>query len=137
MKNRFISLFFAGLLVTPPLVGAATTEIYQTIDKSYTTESAPLAVTGSADGKYSFILSESGKVYIFSSSGEKNEIEVDPNMDDIYASATGDKIYLSSHKTKKVEEIFIDFSHDINIDGSPFLGNANAPVTIVAFSDFQ
>lgn len=132
-----MTFLLAGTVLMPPLIGTAAAEVYQTIDKTYTTENAPIAITGSADGKYSFVLSEGGKVYIYSSSGEKNEISVDPGMDHIYASARGDKIYLSSKKSKKVKEIFVDFSHNIDIEGSPFLGSANAPVTIVAFSDFQ
>jgi len=125
------------MVALPPLIGAAKAEVFLTVDKTYTTERSPIDVTGSADGRYSFVLSEGGKVYIYSSKGETNEIMVDPAMDHIYASARGDKIYLSSTKDKKVQEIFVDFSHNIDINGSPFLGNADAPVTIVAFSDFQ
>jgi len=138
MKNRLASLFLIGIIAIPPLSGtAAATEVYQTLDKSYTLDSAPIAITASADGRYSFVLGDGGKVYIFSKSGERDEIDVDPSMDSIFASARGDKLYLSSKKDKKVEEIYVDFNHNIDINGSPFLGEANAPVTLVVFSDFQ
>ena len=46
------------------------------------------------------ILAEGGKVLIYSESGEKSEISVDSSMDQISTTGLGDKIFLSSKKTK-------------------------------------
>jgi hypothetical protein len=137
MKKLIFSIALTGLMVTPPLVLSSTADVHKTVNKTYNLETAPIDVAGSADGKFTFVLAEGGKIFIYSQSGEKNEIQVDPNMDRISTTGVGDKLLLSSSKTKKVEEIFIDFTQNFDVAGSPFLGGENAPVTIVAFSDFQ
>jgi len=135
MKRLTTFLLLTLIFVNAPgLVGA---KVYQTPAKSYQTQTPPLAVTGSADGKYTFVLSEGGKIDIYSDNGEHDELTVSPEFDAIYASATGEKLWLTSKTSKKVQEILVDFVQTINIEGSPFLGNEHAPVTIVAFSDFQ
>jgi hypothetical protein len=137
MNKLIISITVTALTCAAFFVATSRAEVYQTIDKSYNLEVTPLDVTGSVDGRYTFVLAEGGKVLIFTESGEKEEIEVDPEMDRIFASATGEKIYLSSQKSKKMQEIFIDFQQSINIEDSPFLGDENGDVVIIAFSDFQ
>lgn len=126
-------------LLAPFIFGASTAypKVYQTMDKSYLTHTPPLAVTGSVDGKYTFVLSEGGKIDIFKENGERDEMTVSDEFDALFASATGDKLWLTSKKTKKVQEVLVDFVQNINTDGSPFLGEEQAPVTIIAFSDFQ
>jgi len=134
MKQFTTFLLLSILFAYAPSLHA---KVYQTPAKSYQTQTAPLAVTGSADGKYTFVLSEGGKIDIYSANGDHDELSVSSEFDAIYASATGDKLWLSSKTTKKVQEILLDFVQNIPIAGSPFLGNEHAPVTIVAFSDFQ
>jgi hypothetical protein len=133
--KRFTTLF----LVTLFLLSTASLEakVFQTPAKSYQTQTTPLAVTGSADGKYTFVLSEGGRIDIYHENGEHDELNVSAEFDTIYASATGDKLWLTSKTSKKVQEILVDFVQTINTEGSPFLGNEQAAVTIVAFSDFQ
>jgi hypothetical protein len=101
-------------------------------------EKAPLDVAGTADGKWTFVLAEGGKVYIYSADGQLNDtMDVEPGMDRITVSGTGEKIYLSSNKGRKVQELLLDFIIPINTVGSPYLGSTEAPVELVVFSDFQ
>lgn len=113
------------------------TKVFHSVNQTYTTASSPIDVAGSVDGKYTFVLTEGGKVIIYKESGEKEEITVDPAFDKIFVSEAGDKIWLSSKKDNKVQEVFVDFVKQINISDSPFLGEENAPVVITVFSDFQ
>lgn len=134
MKRVTACLLLAPFFFSAP---SAYAKVYQTPAKSYQLETSPLAVTGSADGKYTFVLSEGGQINIYNEGGEQDKLTVSAEFDSIYASATGDKIWLTSSKSKKVQEVLVDFVQEINIVGSPFLGNEQAAVTIVAFSDFQ
>ncbi len=112
-------------------------KVYHSVDKTYTADVTPIDLAVSGDGNYTFVLGPNGKVVIYSMKGEKEEITVGKEFDRISASATGDKIWLSSQKSKKVEAVFVDFIKTINTEGSPFLGEEKAPVIITAFSDFQ
>jgi protein-disulfide isomerase len=125
-----VSLFLTA--VQPALA-----KVYETVDKTYTTAVTPLDLAVSADGNHTFILGPNGKVAIYTKGGEKDELTVNGDFDRIAASATGDKIWLSSQKTKQVKEVFVDFIKQISIEGSPFLGEEKAPVVITVFSDFQ
>jgi hypothetical protein len=101
-------------------------------------EKPPLDVAGTADGKWTFVLAEGGKVYIYSADGQLNDtLEVGPGMDRIAVSGLGEKIYLSSNKDRRVQELLLDFIIPINTAGAPYLGAAEAPVELVVFSDFQ
>ena len=46
-------------------------------------------------------------------------------------------LFLVKKSSKAVEAIRIAIVESIDITGSPFKGDANAPVAIVVFSDFQ
>jgi len=134
-----------SFLLAPALAAAilatgsptARAEVFQTVDKTYQTDAAPIDLASAADGSRTFILTEGGKVHIQMESGERHQIAVDPGMDRIFTDATGGKIYLSSRATKKVQEIFVDFLQNIDISGSPSLGSPNAPVVLAVFSDFE
>lgn len=130
----------AGLFLTAPVHAAVDWDVKAT----YQTDSPPLDIASSVDGKWSFVLTKGGKLYIFTSGGILNDtIQVDQSMDRISSSGLPpagipEKIYLSSSTTNQVQEISIEFSVDnIDIQGSPFLGPPDAKVLIVEFSDFE
>jgi len=85
------------------------------------------------------VLTEGGKVYIFSANGQLNDVlDVDPSADSIFVTGNGgNKLLVGSSKNKKVQLISLSFAAEINTEGSPFLGNPSAPVTLILFSDFQ
>lgn len=112
-------------------------KVYQTVDKSYAAAETPLDIAVSGDGNVTFILGPNGKVLISTKAGEKEEITIGKDFDSIATSLAGDKIVVSSQKSKQVQEIYIDFLKRLTADGSPFLGEDKAPVVITVFSDFQ
>lgn len=130
-----------GLMLSASLclvaVHPASAKVYQSVDKTYTAANTPLDLAVSADGSYTFVLGPSGKVTIYTKDGGKEEISVGGDFDQIAASASGDKIWLSSQKSKQIQEVFVDFVKQLTSDGSPFLGEEKAPVVLTVFSDFQ
>lgn len=112
-------------------------KVFQSVDKTYTAPVAPLDIAVSSDGNYTYILGANGKIVIYTKAGEKEEISVGGDFDRIVTSGDGDKIWLSSQKTKEIKEVFVDFVKKLTTDGSPFLGEDKAPVVVTIFSDFQ
>ena len=134
-----LPMLFAALILTSPCQAGVDWEVSNTLK----TPTAPLDVAASLDGKWTFVLAEGGKLLIYSDKGTlEDTITVDPTMDRIASSGLQaanlpDRVYLASSKSKTVQTVTLDFSVQINIQGAPFLGQENAPVVIVAFSDFE
>lgn len=112
-------------------------KVYQTVDQSLSLPVAPLAVAVSGDGNVTFVLGPDGKVLVSTKAGERDEITIGKDFDQIATTFTGDKIVVSSRKTKQLQSIYVDFLKHLTTDGSPFLGNDKAPLVLVSFSDFQ
>ncbi len=101
------------------------------------------AVTSSFDGLTFFVLGQNSVLYMYNDRGEKQgETTVDPSMDMI--STSGFKkanipefIYLTSSKTGTIQKIAFSKIVQFDLSGSPFIGNAEAKVAVVIFSDFQ
>ena len=101
-------------------------------------DTPPVDVAVSKDGKWIFVLDDSGNILIYSSNGKlEDKISVGSHVDQIRVGPKDNLLLLSSRKNKTVELLTIDFIHKINISGSPFKGSADAPVVIAVFSDFQ
>lgn len=136
MRNLpFLILLAASLILSA--VQPVLAKVYQTVDKTFTAAVTPLDLAVSADGNYTFILGPNGKVAIYTKAGDKEEISAGGAFDRIATSPTGDKIWLSSQKTKEVKSLFVDSIKQFTTEGSPFLGEEKAPVVITIFSDFQ
>ena len=140
MKRLII--LFAGTFLFFSFVTSSVAEIDWEISSDFKTDSAPLDMASSLDGKLIFTLSK-GKVDIHSNDGKlKGTIEVNPDMDNISVSGLAlagieAKIYLSSTKSRTVQEISYSFIVQINTKNSPFLGKKDAQVEVVIFSEFQ
>lgn len=134
-----LPMIFATIFLALPCQAGVDWEISNTLK----TPTAPLDVAASLDGKWTFVLAEGGKLLVYSDKGGLEEtITVDPAMDRIASSGLQaanipDRVYLASSKNKTVQTITLDFSVPINIQGAPFLGPENGPVTVVVFSDFE
>lgn len=132
-------MLFATLILAAPCQAGVDWEISNPLK----TPTAPLDIAASLDGKWTFVLAEGGKLFIYSDKGGLEEtLAVDPAMDRIASSGLQaanipDRLYLASTKSKAVQTVTLDFSVPINIQGAPFLGPENAPVVVVAFSDFE
>ncbi len=140
MKRLII--FLTGTFLFFSFITSSVAEIDWEISSDFKTDSAPLDMASSLDGKLIFTLTK-GKVHIHSNDGKlKGTIEVNPDMDNISVSGLAlagieTKIYLSSTKSRTVQEISYAFIVQINTKNSPFLGKEDAQVEIVVFSEFQ
>ena len=139
MKNQIITLVIILYISFASTVHA---KIDWEIINSFKAGTPTLDISTSFDGKYIFVLSP-GKVQVFSNKGKlEDSLQVDQTMTNI--SVVGFKqariknqIILSSRQTGEIQQIIYDFIVPIDTQGSPFLGLAEAPVSLVVFSDFQ
>jgi len=117
---------------------AATVGVEATRLKQIATDKPPLDVETSTDGKLMFVLVP-GEVLIFSDLGERpiNRITVGAHFDRMTFAEKLDLLILSSNSNKEVEMVRIDLISEVSTDGSPYLGKADAPVTIAVFDDYQ
>ena len=117
---------------------AATVGVEATRLKQLATEKPPLDVETSTDGKLMFVLVP-GEVLIFSDLGDRpiNRITVGAHFDRMTFAEKLDMLILSSNSNKTVEMVRIDLISKISIDGSPYLGKADATVTLAVFDDYQ
>ncbi len=130
-----IFLLLVFILPTPFLIQAA---VEVNIEKTLQTDSAPIDVIVSADGRTTFVLTDNGYVLVYDDRGELMEsIEIGAHIDSIGLDPGGERLYATSRQNKTVEIIQLSFIKKINTEGSKFKGQADAPVTIAVFSEFQ
>lgn len=117
---------------------AAPSKIDWNVEKTWNLPAKPLDIVYSLDGKRVFILTDQHTVLVYDNLGElTGSIPVDKGVSAIDIAPRGEKLFLINQETKAFSDLTIDFVADINTAGSPFLGSATAPVTIVLFTDFE
>ncbi len=108
------------------------------VQATWTIPVKPLDIAQSLDNKKVFILGADSKVYIFTPDGKKmGELPVDANTTAIDIAPRGEMLYLINSKSNSYTAIDISFNQKIDITGAPVQGKADAPVTLVVFSDFE
>jgi len=145
MKTRYLlALPVAACL----LLGAASVQAKQdspavggldwSINTSWTMPCHPLDFVQSLDNKKVFVLCDDSKVRIYTPAGkELGVIPVEKDITGIDIAPRGEALYLISKSNKSYTALDVSLTQHIDISGSPFVGNENAPVTLVVFSDFQ
>ena len=129
---RFILL----LVIFTPFT--AQSEVDWNISNAIQLDETPIDVAQAQGGELTYILTDQAKVYIYSAAGKLvGTIPVDPSVTDIAISAKGEQLYLINGKRKTMKTYDISFIVDFNVEGSPFLGPADAKVVVAVFSDFQ
>ena len=137
MKQKIL-IFLAGFLTAVVFSANSFARVEWDVQKKLKMDTPPVDVAVSTDGKWIFVLDDSGNILIYSSDGKlEDTISVGRHVDQIRIGPKENLLLLSSRKNKTVELLAIDFIHKINISGSPFKGSADAPVVITVFSDFQ
>jgi hypothetical protein len=128
-------LITISLVLVPYFIHA---EIDTTLIKQTNLDVQPLDVVASIDGKTIYILAR-GEILIYSIDEGKvsNRIPIDKDFDKLTYAAKENVLILTSSSSKTLKIIQVDFIYKIAIDGLPFKGPANAPVTIAVFSDYQ
>lgn len=113
-------------------------EVEMSVSKTMKLESKPIDMAVSADGKYTFILAEGGKVLIYDSNGTlKDTLTVSNTVFSISSSPNGDFLLLADSTANTLQIVKLDYVVDIDISNLPFKGPENAPVLIAVFSDYQ
>jgi len=137
MKRKYVVCLLA-ILIVPVLCTQSLASVEWEIQKTLKLDTQPLDVAVSQNGNKIFVLTESGKILIYSSDGSlKDKIDVGNHVDQIKSGPGEEWLFLSSRKNKTVEILHVDYIQHIDISGSPFKGLENAPVVIAVFSDFQ
>ena len=133
---RNISIFLVALIFC--FSGLVSAEVEMGQSKTFKLDAKPIDMTSSADGKYTFVLAEGGKVFILDGSGTlKDTLTVSESVMSIGTSPNGDFLLLADSKENTLEVVKISFVVDIDIAGLPFKGPADAPVVVAVFSDYQ
>ena len=133
---RDVCILFIALLFSFSAMAHA--EVEKGASKILKLDAKPIDMAVSADGKYTFILAEGGKILIVDSSGAlKDTLKVSDSVVSIGTSPSGDFLLLADSKADTLELLPISFVVDIDISGLPYKGPADAPVVIAVFSDYQ
>ena len=138
IKTFFLLTFIGAMGLSLP----AQAKVDSTVTNTFKAAGAPLDMASSVNGKYVYVLNK-GSINIYTNNGKlEDSITVDPSFNRIAVSGLDlanleDKIFVSSDSTGTVQEISYSFIVSIDTTDAPFLGMANAPVSIVIFSDFQ
>ena len=116
----------------------ASAEVEWAINQTLEMKTAPVDVAVSPDWQKLFVLTEDGKIQIYSGNGILiDTITVGTHVDKITVGPQGSVLILKSSQDKKIQIVTLDFIQSINVVGSPFKGSNDAPVVIAVFSDFE
>ena len=137
MKLKKFIVFFT-LLFSLTLAYPALSEVDWQIQQTLNLQDDPVDMVLSRGGSYLYVLTDDGVVHVYSSSGDlKGSMQVGKDAGSLAAGPSDDIIFVNNKKDKSIKRILVDFIYDFDLKDSPFKGSADAPVTIVVFSDFQ
>ena len=137
MKLKYLVFCLVFLMISASSIESQA-EVDWAVYKTLNIEEPPLDLDVSLNGKWIFVLSDQGNLFIFSAAGKlEDKIRVGAHVDQIQVGPREEILLLKSKKYKAVEILALGFVKDINVSGSPYKGSQDAPVTIVVFSDFQ
>ena len=137
LKRMFVisSLLLLPLMTTPSLTQAGAVDT--SVISNWQIDAKPLDMVHTLDNKKVFILGEDSKVHIYTADGKKQgSIPVDKGVTAIDIAPRGELLYLMNNEKNTFTSLTVSFTTPIDVTGSPFLGNENAPVVLALFSDF-
>lgn len=132
MRNLFV--FLCLLLLASPLV-AGTIDVSPL--KTLSLATTPVDVASTADGKRIYVLGDSGDVQVYSTAGQLlGQFQAGAGVTGITPQGP-DRLILEKAGQQELVLISMEMSEEIDVSGSPFLGPADAAVSIVVFDDFE
>jgi protein-disulfide isomerase len=101
-------------------------------------EAAPLDVAVSDDGLWVYVLTDVSRIYIYTREGElQGSVAVPEGSQRIAVSPVQDILVVTNSLDRTLQTVRINLEHTFSLENSPTLGSADAPVTIVEFTDFE
>ncbi|MEW6671447.1 MAG: hypothetical protein AB1427_07070 [Thermodesulfobacteriota bacterium] len=137
MKKRLNMCALVLLLIA---IGGSNSsaEVEADIQRTLKLQEAPVDVAVSVNGKWLFVLTQTGSVQVYTPDGRlEGQLTVGNKVDGIRVGPREDLLLLTSRKNKTIQIVTLDFIRPINVSGSPFKGAEDAPVVIAVFSDFE
>lgn len=136
LPKRIVCLLV--LWIVPVLATDGLAEVEYNIQRTLKTAAPPIDIAVSANGQRIFVLTETGNILVYSPAGRlQDKIDVGRHIDQIEIGPKEDLLLIKSRKNRTIQILALDFIRKISTFKSPFKGPANAPVTIIVFSDFQ
>lgn len=133
---RYVCIMLMVLFIGFGTVAQA--EVEKGGSRTFNLQAKPIDMATSADGKYTYILAEGGKVLIVDQRGEvKDTLKVKDTVVSIGTTPKGDFLLLADSEAQTLEVMKINFIVDIDVSNLPFKGPADAPVVVAVFSDYQ
>ena len=133
-----ITLFLSALLIViaswQPCLAETDLEILNRVEL----EATPLDVAVSDDGLWVYVLTDSARLYIYTLEGElQGSVAVPEGSRHIAVSPVQDLLMITNSVDRTLQAVRINLEHTFSLEDSPTLGPADAPVTIVEFTDFE
>jgi len=118
--------------------GAASDNVEWNVYKTLQLDATPIDLAISADGRRIFVLTDQGKILVYTSTTNiEATLDVGKQVDQIKLGPREETLILKSSKDKTVQLITLDFIQNINVSGASFKGPEDAAVVIAVFDDFQ
>jgi protein-disulfide isomerase len=139
-KSHSMPFIVSVSLVVILLMSAATVyaEIEGEVIDTRTFAKPPLDLLLSSEGTYLYVLLPGGRLDVYDRGGElSGSIKVDPAFKNLNEGPSEDMLWLSAATRTDAQLLAVNVVRDIPTAGSPTQGPADAPVTIVVFSDFE
>lgn len=137
MKNKVcmaITAWLFGFL----LIHSAHAEIDWDILRTLEIGDSPVDIALSPNGSRIFVLTKNSQLQVYDIEGRlMGQMPVGPDVNQINTIQREDIVFLSSSKGKTIQVVMVDLIRQINVSGSPYLGAAEAPITVAVFSDFE
>ncbi len=130
-----IVILLLGLLLT---AGSVCAELEKNLVKRHPLGKQPVDVAQSVSDGRLFVLLATGEVQIFSADGQPQELfMVGEGVTSLEVSPDGQTLYLGNSKSNELQILAIAHVQQLPVGPSAVKGDADAPVTITLFDDFQ
>ena len=137
MKNHpliFVICITLMLASTAPTLAQSEWQVLNTLKL----EHKPADMIVSADRSRIYVLTEKGKILIYGANGQfRDAIDVGRNVDQIKAGPSPDTLFLLNGKNATIQRVRVSLIENIDTVHAPYMGLADASVSVVVFSDFQ
>ncbi len=100
--------------------------------------SKPVDMVPSPDGKHLYVLTAENTILVYNHLAQlQGTIPVGEGVHALNIARNGQFLFLVDEKEQFISILSVGFIVDIETEGAPFKGKADAPVTIAVYADFQ